>query len=147
MDIEKLIAKLRSVSKHPESVLGQAANALAELQTENVRWKQVASEQKKQLDKLQAAMDKLPTITLPNEWVNIKESLPKKREMCLLYTLCDGFVCVGFYDGSDNRNHRHKWRLVTAMRSTQTLTKKVTHWMFLPEPPDRNPLKRGGDGR
>ena len=73
MDIEKLIAKLRSVSKHPESVLGQAANALAELQTENrkmraenVQWKQVASEQKKQLDKLQAAMDKLPTITLPD---------------------------------------------------------------------------------
>lgn len=54
MDIEKLIAKLRSVSKHPESVLGQAANALAELQVENkkiraenVRWKYVASEQKK----------------------------------------------------------------------------------------------------
>lgn len=35
MDIEKLIAKLQSVSKHPESVLGQAANVLAELQTEN----------------------------------------------------------------------------------------------------------------
>lgn len=54
MDVEKLIAELRSVSKHPESVLGQAANALAELQAENkkmraenVRWKQVASEQKK----------------------------------------------------------------------------------------------------
>lgn len=64
MDIEKLIAKLRSVSKHPESVLGQAANALAEFQVENkkiraenVRWKYVASEQKKQLDKLQAALE------------------------------------------------------------------------------------------
>lgn len=74
MDIEKLIAKLRSVSKHSESVLGQAVNALAELQTENrkiraenIRWKQVVSKQKKQLDKLQAAMDKLPTIALSNE--------------------------------------------------------------------------------
>lgn len=64
MDVEKLIAELRSVSKHPESVLGQAANALAELQAENkkmraenVRWKQVASEQKKQLDKLQATLE------------------------------------------------------------------------------------------
>lgn len=69
MDIEKLIAKLRSVSKHPESVLGQAANALAELQTENrkiraenIQWKQVVSEQKKQLDKLQVRWTSCPQL-------------------------------------------------------------------------------------
>ena len=47
----------------------------------------------------------------------------------------DGILCVGYYAGKDERQHRHKWRLVTAMRSTQTLTKKVTHWMPLPKAP------------
>lgn len=93
------------------------------------------------------APENVDSITPPNEWVSVEERLPEEGEKCLLYTPRDGFIYMGFYDGNDTRNHRHKWRLFTAMRATQTLIKKVTHWMFLPEPPDRNPLKRGGDGR
>lgn len=93
------------------------------------------------------SIDNWSTITSSSEWVSVEERLPEEGEKCLLYTPRDGFIYVGFYDGNDTRNHRHKWRLFTAMRATQTLIKKVTHWMFLPEPPDRNPLKRGGDGR
>ena len=68
-------------------------------------------------------------------WIPVEERLPEEGKRCLLYTPCDGILCVGYYAGKDERQHRHKWRLVTAMRSTQTLTKKVTHWMPLPEAP------------
>lgn len=77
------------------------------------------------------------TLPPPNEWVSVEERLPEEKEMCLLYTPRDGIMCVGFYAGNDNWEHKHKWKLVTAMRSSQTLTKKVTHWMPIPEPPDR----------
>ena len=84
-------------------------------------------------------MASLAEDTPPNEWVRVEERLPEEKEMCLLYTPRDGIMCVGFYAGNDNWEHKHKWKLVTAMRSSQTLTKKVTHWMPLPEPPDRRP--------
>lgn len=75
-------------------------------------------------------------------WIPVEERLPEEGKRCLLYTPCDGIICVGFYNGNDNWEHRHKWKLVTAMRSTQTLTKKVTHWMPLPQPP-----KEGTNGK
>ena len=84
-----------------------------------------------------AAVKLVPTFTPPNEWVSVEERLPEEKEMCLLYTPRDGIMCVGFYAGNDNWEHKHKWKLVTAMRSSQTLTKKVTHWMPIPAPPDR----------
>lgn len=68
-------------------------------------------------------------------WIPVEERLPEEGKRCLLYTPCDGILCVGYYDGKEEWPHRHKWRLVTAMRSTQTLTKKVTHWMPLPPSP------------
>ena len=68
-------------------------------------------------------------------WIPVEERLPEEGKRCLLYTPCDGILCVGYYAGKDDWQHRHKWRLVTAMRSTQTLTKKVTHWRPLPEAP------------
>ena len=68
-------------------------------------------------------------------WIPVEERLPEEGKRCLLYTPCDGILCVGYYAGKDNWQHRHKWRLVTAMRSTQTLTKKVTHWRPLPKAP------------
>lgn len=38
--------------------------------------------------------------------------------------------------GNDIWEKRDKWAIITAMRSTKILTKKVTHWMPLPEPPE-----------
>lgn len=70
------------------------------------------------------SIDNWSTITSSSEWVSVEERLPEEGEKCLLYTPRDGFIYVGFYDGNDTRNHRHKWRLFTAMRATQTLIKK-----------------------
>ena len=68
-----------------------------------------------------------------DNWVSVKDKFPDIEQMCLLYTPCDGFIYVGFYAGNDNWQKRDKWKIITAMRSTQVLTKKVTHWMPLPE--------------
>lgn len=57
--------------------------------------------------------------------------------MVLCYTPVDGYMFVGFCRmykwGSKTML---QWNIVTAMRSTKTLTKKVTHWMDLPEKPE-----------
>lgn len=87
------------------------------------------------LEQLQSENDGLKEEVQQMRWIPVEERLPEEGKRCLLYTPCDGVLCVGYYAGKDEWQHRHKWRLVTAMRSTQTLTKKVTHWTPLPEAP------------
>ena len=119
MEIEKLIEKLRTESLYKDKATLEimdlcmdAALALEQLRDES--------------EKLKAQVPR---------WIPVEERLPEEGKRCLLYTPCDGILCVGYYAGKDAWQHRHKWRLVTAMRSTQTLTKKVTHWRPLPEAP------------
>lgn len=83
-----------------------------------------------------ASIENAPTLTLSNKWISVEKELPREKRMCLIYTPCDGFMCVGFYDGHDNWQNKDRWMIITALRSTRTLTKKVSHWMPLPEPPD-----------
>lgn len=71
-----------------------------------------------------------------SEWISVNDRYPDVKQVCLLYTPCDGLVCVGYYNGKGRSDNRHKWKLITAMRSTQTLTKKVSHWMPIPQIPD-----------
>lgn len=79
---------------------------------------------------------KAPALIQQNKWISVEKELPREKRMCLIYTPCDGFMCVGFYDGHDNWQNKDRWMIITALRSTRTLTKKVSHWMPLPEPPD-----------
>ena len=77
-----------------------------------------------------------------NEWISVKERLPEARsyphpeieKAVLIYTPVDGYVHIGWYAGKDYRG-RDKWNTLSAMRSYQVCTKKVTHWMPLPESP------------
>ena len=58
-------------------------------------------------------------------WIPVTERLPEEKKMVLCYTPVDGFMCVGFlrtYDWGSKK--KLNWNLVTAMRSTQTITKK-----------------------
>ena len=66
------------------------------------------------------------------KWISVEEQLPENGRMVIGYTPCDGFMFVGYY--VENRNWK-QWYIVTVMRSTKYMTKKVTHWMPLPEPP------------
>jgi len=76
-------------------------------------------------------------------WISVEERLPENiapvyehdmNNAVLLYTPVDGYVHIGWYVRRDYRG-RDVWHTLSAMRSHQTLTKKVTHWMPLPEPP------------
>lgn len=70
------------------------------------------------------------------EWISVNERLPKSQVMVLCYTPCDGYIFVGYYQKVDpNPYWKSYWNIITAMRSTKKMTKKVTHWMPLPEPP------------
>ena len=68
------------------------------------------------------------------EWISVDDRLPKNDVMVIGYTPCDGFMFVGYYHEEPKYDWK-VWRIVTAMRSTKVMTKKVTHWMPLPQPP------------
>lgn len=65
-------------------------------------------------------------------WISVEERLPENKQIVIGYTPCDGYMFVGYY--REEKNWK-QWYIVTAMRSTKYMTKKVTHWMPLPEAP------------
>lgn len=80
-------------------------------------------------------LEAAPTIN-PYEWISVEDRLPKNEQVVLGYTPCDGFMFVGYYvEVEPNSYYKSYWNIITAMRSTKKLTKKVTHWMPLPTPP------------
>ena len=69
-------------------------------------------------------------------WVSVKDRLPENEEMVVCYTPCDGYMFIGFHRTHVSANYNWSaWYIITAMRSTKKITKKVTHWMPLPKPP------------
>ena len=74
---------------------------------------------------------------MENNWISVEERLPQNNQLVLAYTPCDGYMFVGYYlEGRTSRYAWSEWYIVTAMRSTRKMKKKVTHWMPLPQPPD-----------
>lgn len=71
-----------------------------------------------------------------SEWVDVNERLPEDELMVIGYTPCDGFMFVGFHRTWVHGDYDWSaWYIVTAMRSTKKMTKKVAYWRPLPEPP------------
>ena len=76
------------------------------------------------------------------EWISVKDRLPEEcphpyadmTKAVLIYTPADGYTHIGWYAGKDWRG-RDEWKTLSAMRSYQTCTKKVSHWCYLPQPP------------
>ncbi|MBC5747071.1 DUF551 domain-containing protein [Dysosmobacter sp. NSJ-60] len=109
-----------------------------------------------------------PTLTPPNEWVSVEEGLPDAEKEVRLFCITPNgysYQCQGFYvppgmrrDDSDYSwdweccdqydetsddyfvnpgwyESSHNWDEYSAFG----IADKVTHWMPLPEPPDRRP--------
>ncbi len=79
-------------------------------------------------------IDTCPTVN-PYEWISVKDRLPHSQQMVVGYTPCDGYMFVGFYQKVESPYYKSYWNIITSMRSTRKMTKKVTHWMPLPAPP------------
>ena len=68
------------------------------------------------------------------EWISVDDRLPENDVMVIGFTPCDGFMFVGYYHEEPKYDWK-VWRIVTAMRSTKVMKKRVTHWLPLPQPP------------
>lgn len=91
----------------------------------------------KHADNIISRLDKLINDSKEKpHWISVTEKLPEDMKMVIGFTPCDGYMFVGYHITSiyHDRDFSH-WNIVTAMRSTRKMTKKVTHWMPLPEPP------------
>lgn len=68
------------------------------------------------------------------EWIRCDERLPEDNVKVLLYTPRDDTIRIGWHV-HQAWPYCREWALITAMNSHQTLTKKPSHWMYLPEKP------------
>lgn len=120
------------------------------------------------LDQVLHDIQAIPTLTPPNEWVSVEERLPKAEKEVRLFCITSNgykYQCQGFYvppgmhrDDSDYSwdwecceqydedsgdyfvnpgwyESCQNWDEYSAFR----VADKVTHWMPLPEPPERCP--------
>lgn len=75
-----------------------------------------------------------------SKWISVEDRLPPDNQVVIGYTPVDGYMFVGFhktrkYSFTDASYSYSYWYIITSMRSTKRMCKKVTHWMPLPEPP------------
>lgn len=82
-------------------------------------------------DTAEEAFQAIPTLTQPNEWVNVEERLPEPGER-VLATDC-GFV------GEFYINKRGKWQRYNVNCSELLMALDILYWMPLPAPPSRRP--------
>ena len=80
------------------------------------------------IDMLVEELERKPTLTPPNEWVSVEERLPKEKQRVIVRCERVG-TSVGWILWGN-------W-----MADIGPDAGKVTHWMPLPEPPDRRPTE------
>lgn len=76
---------------------------------------------------VEAAMDRLPTLTPPNDWISVEDRLPEPGER-VLATDC-GFV------GEFYINKRGKWQRYNVNCSELLMALDILYWMPLPKSP------------
>lgn len=84
------------------------------------------------MDKVRKAVQNMPTLTPPNEWVSVGDDVPDPGERVLA---TDGIFVGEAYRSSDNSWFRHTgfpWRDGVTGRT-------VRFWMPMPSSPDRRP--------
>ena len=86
------------------------------------------------LDQVLHDIQAMPTLTPPNEWVSVEDTVPDPGERVLA---TDGIFVGEAYRTSADSWHRHTgfpWRDGVTGRT-------VKYWMLLPAPPDRRPAE------
>ena len=75
-------------------------------------------------------IDRQPTLTPPNEWVNVEERLPETNKPVLVY--CDGGFAVSYIFDTDMLTGNPVWNYTG-------LGGDPWYWTTIPTPPDRRP--------
>ena len=94
------------------------------------------------MDKVRKAVQNMPTLTPPNEWVSVEERLPENDGWYLVYAPGYwGNSTIYGLDGLAYSNFKHNYKVHWGIeRGTgRGWPGIVTHWMLLPAPPDRRP--------
>ena len=85
------------------------------------------------MDKVRKAVQNMPTLTPPNEWVSVENALPPNMDDVLVVVQNNGecWTVTGYYSNTSN-----VWY---AMLNGQDTKMDVLWWMPFPAPPDRRP--------
>lgn len=77
-------------------------------------------------------VEKMPTLTPPNEWVSVEDRLPR---------VGGNYICAVQDKNGGKWTIPSEWNLEmkTWFGAFGEIKNKVTHWMPLPAPPDRRP--------
>lgn len=71
-------------------------------------------------------------VLLMSEWINVKSALPINATYVLVYMTClFPMYRVAFFHTRQNRH------FYSSEAINEDITKWVTHWMFLPVPPNK----------
>lgn len=76
----------------------------------------------------------IATLTLPNEWISVEERLPEESDGMVLFT--NGRAVTSGYRNHMFRMSGEEGVYAPAIRKGGGYM-RVTHWMYLPAPPDR----------
>lgn len=92
------------------------------------------------MDKVRKAVQNMPTLIPPNEWVSVEEKLPENDGWYLVYAPGYwGNSKIYGLDGLAYSNFKHNYKVHWGIeRGTgRGWPGIVTHWMYLPEPPKK----------
>lgn len=98
------------------------------LDTDIVKKDKVASEL---LEQVLYDIQHMPTLTPLNEWISVEERLPEGHMQVLMWSARWKIAEAGSY------YNKHFW--VYTEIGDGYIADNITHWMPLPEPPDRRP--------
>lgn len=84
--------------------------------------------------------DAIPTLTPQNEWVSVEERLPKSIVNKVLVYCENGYIGYGHYEkyqGEETWYNLESGEPFASWNLENCSPYKVTHWMPLPNPPER----------
>lgn len=120
---------------HGCAVMRAAADAIENLMTENAALRRtidnLTSAQAVVLKEFEVKLEELAEVKAGMRWISVKDRLPDRtmppRDVLVYHDLnCGMFIDRAWYSHEQN-----KWRSAVGMRL------KVTHWMPMPEPPEK----------
>lgn len=87
-------------------------------------------------------IESMPTLTPPNEWISVEDRLPESIVNKVLVYCENGYIGYGHYEkyqGEETWYNLESGEPFSSWSLQNCSPYKVTHWMPLPEPPDRRP--------